>query len=465
MAPVTLTTEHTYLFFGSMAVHITYFYLVKIFVPSIGRDRKRLSWVLTLVTAMVVSVLGPYSTFSNIRTVFSDPVPYESYGLLQGNNSLVSSAHFYRYDIPIQFALNQEAIPLQDSTLITLDPSLLSHETREQQQSLLDHDEVEDNIERLSRSSSFSMGTDASADSIIEFYKAYDASYSSLSFSWSSPFKKLLHSRWLFDLRFSPSDSWMSQASVIFFACYLICDLACGALHYREKISLVAGWFHHTMYTGICYYTVISGESHTFASFMIIEIPTLIIGLGFVYKRLRNDMIFGVSFILLRIIYDFALTHEMVMHRHTMTTFAKAVLLFKSAMNFKFMIDWLNQQIRLSCKKRVSAGANTAAHIPASATVSSESTRVSVKNRPADITDYTVAAQRTVISSSGSKSSTVSLVYQQQETISLEYPRPTGLHAAAASPSPRSGVKNRKSRTRTGGSMEDQARVDLIAVR
>ncbi|KAG0304045.1 hypothetical protein BGZ98_005996 [Dissophora globulifera] len=457
MAPVTLTTEHTYLFFGSMAVHIIYFYLVKIFVPSIGRDRKRLSWVLTLVTAMVVSVLGPCSTFSNMRTVFSDPVPYESYGLLQDNNSLVSSAHFYRYDISIQFALNQEAIHLQDSTLVTLDPSLSPYETQEQQQSLLDQDEVEDNIERLSRSSSFSIGKDASANSIIEFYKAYDASYSSLSFSWSSPFKKLLYSRWLFDLRFSPSDSWMSQASVIFFACYLICDLACGTLHYREKISLVAGWFHHTMYTGICYYTVISGESHTFASFMIIE------SLGFVYKRLRNDMIFGVSFILLRIMYDFALTHEMVMHRHTMTTFTKAILLFKSAMNFKFMIDWLNQQIRLSCKKRVSASA--AAHIPTPTTISSESTRVSVKNRPADITDYTVAAQRTVISSSGSKSGTVSLVYQQQETSNLEYPRPTGLHAAAASPSPRGGVKNRKSRTRTGGSMEDQARVDLIAVR
>ncbi|KAF9997990.1 hypothetical protein BGZ79_008318 [Entomortierella chlamydospora] len=314
MAPVALTSEHLHMFIVSCGIHLTYFYLIKTFVPFIGKDRKRLSWVLTLVTALMVSVLGPYATFGNIRTVFSEPIPYEMYNPY----AVEGLRQVQRYDVLFQPSINS-LTQWQDQTW---NSNRLSEKTEEGE----------------------------STTEYIMFYKAYDAMYNLSPSEWHS----LRHSRWFFDLRHTPSDSSIAQAAVIFFACYLILDMACGALHYRERVTILTGWFHHTMYTGICYYTLITGESHTFASFLVIEVPTFIMGLGFLHKPLRNDMLFGLTFILFRILFDFALTHEMVMNRTGLTTISRIILLFKTCMNFKFLIDWINQQIRLR-RKRASA--------------------------------------------------------------------------------------------------------------
>ncbi|KAI8604184.1 hypothetical protein EDD21DRAFT_438120 [Dissophora ornata] len=445
MAPVTLTSEHHYMFLGSLGFHLTYFYLIKTFVPYIGNDRKRLSWVLTLATAIVVSVLGPYATFSNLRTVFSEPVPYENYSLTS-NQFLAKNAveaQFYRYDITFQSTMYQD-LHRQESTIVTLDPKLSM-----QQERCNDQGRLEGNLEG---SSSF---TEADKDRIIAFYKAYDDSR-------SSPLKSFRHSRWFFDLRFTPSDNWTSQLTVVFFSCYLICDIICGLLHYRERVSFLAGWFHHSLYTCVCYYAVVTGESHAFASFLIIEVPTFILGLGFIFQPLRSDLLFGSSFILLRIFWDFALTHEMVMNRPEMGTSAKAILIFKSAMNFKFLIDWINQQIRLRREKSAS--------IALKASTAAESHLSSVKTHSAEKVAPAIVCSSDSIGNGNSR--IISFVHQQQEKRQrqsgpprIQSSQPSSKIYSSLSSSPSwSSVKSRSMRARTGGLMEDQARVDLIAV-
>ncbi|KAF9175586.1 hypothetical protein BGX20_003589 [Mortierella sp. AD010] len=308
---MALTSEHLHMFIISCGIHLAYFYLIKTFVPFIGKDRKRLSWVLTLATALTVSILGPYATFGNIRTVFSEPIPYEMYNPY----AVEGLRQVQRYDVLFQLPANS-LTQWQDQTW---NSNCLPEQTEESE----------------------------TTTEYVMFYKAYDAMYNSPPTVWHS----LRHFRWFFDLRHTPSDSPIAQAAVIFFGCYLILDMACGALHYRERVTILTGWFHHTMYTGICYYTLITGESHTFASFLVIEVPTFFMGLGFLHKPLRNDLLFGLTFILFRILFDFALTHEMVMNRAGLTTISRIILLFKSCMNFKFLIDWINQQIRLRREK------------------------------------------------------------------------------------------------------------------
>lgn len=76
-------------------------------------------------------------------------------------------------------------------------------------------------------------------------------------------------------------------------------------------------------------------------------------GLGFIYEPLRCDILFGVSFVIFRILWDSCITHEIVMIRPETQTATKVILIFTSAMNFKFFIDWVKQQIRLKSQRKV----------------------------------------------------------------------------------------------------------------
>ncbi|KAI1314451.1 hypothetical protein EDD11_002153 [Mortierella claussenii] len=362
-----LRSEHLHMFLASCAIHITYFYLIKSLVPSIGKDRRRLSWVLTLTTAIIVSIAGPMNTFHTLRTIFSDPVPYTMYAsspasINNFNNNAVVASKLFRYDITFPSDFDSSASAQQgnrkgqDSIIVTLDPSLIIQKQPSEDQSHLESSTRSEKT--LDQKKQVTIKIDTQADDVrarIKFYEAIDAPYLSSSSSrtnWrtispSSFWHSVRHSRWFFDLRFTPSDSPVSQATVIFFACYLVLDIVLGSVHYRERISILTGWFHHIMYMGICYYTIVTGQAHIFASFMIIEIPTIIMGFGFLHKAFRKDILFGLSFLAFRIVFDFVLTHEMIMNRPSMSAATKAILLFKSAMNFKFFLDWISQQTRL----------------------------------------------------------------------------------------------------------------------
>ncbi|KAG0216778.1 hypothetical protein BGX31_000485 [Mortierella sp. GBA43] len=432
MAPVQLSTDHLLVLLASLGFHLTYFYLIKTFVPYIGKDRKRLSWVLTLTTAFIVSILGPYATFGNIRTVFSDQIS-SGYDILASKDSIQlesSTSNLYRYDTGFQPRPHPE-LTYQDPVMVTLDPKMSMWRKQKQQDEPVDH---QDSLEQLP-SPFLSNETPLVSSSMTEaarvsFHRMFDMS------SWQS----ILYSRWFFDMRYAPSDSWMSQVTVIFFACYLVLDIVCGLLHYRERVSLLAGWFHHTMYTGICYYTLIKGESHTLASFLIIE--------SFIYSRFRHDMLFGASFVVFRILWDFALTHEFIMNRPGTLTVTKIILIFKSTMNFKFFIDWVNQQIRLRNGKHVAKVAG----VSDEACIKSETPETSVM----------AAAHAT---HSRIKSGIATSVYQEgQERKKEELLRQSRvLSSSTFIHSDRAAIKRWGARTRTADAMEEP-RMDLIAV-
>ena len=79
-------------------------------------------------------------------------------------------------------------------------------------------------------------------------------------------------------------------------------------------------------------------------------------GLGFVNKRLRNDRLFGASYFVFRILFDFALMHEYVCGRPSMKTTTKMMVVYKSLLHVKFFYDWINQQSRL--RKRMALAAS-----------------------------------------------------------------------------------------------------------
>ncbi len=99
------------------------------------------------------------------------------------------------------------------------------------------------------------------------------------------------------------ADDRLSVFIMAFFMTFLVLDLAIGLGHYAGEIGLLTGWFHHCLYMGMCVWAVVNGISISAVATMIMEIPTLVMALGRVYKGLRSDSLFGFTFLVTRILY------------------------------------------------------------------------------------------------------------------------------------------------------------------
>ncbi|KAF9393886.1 hypothetical protein CPC16_000870 [Podila verticillata] len=319
MAIVEFTTDQQYMLLVSAALHLSCFYTVKTLVPYIGRDRKRLSWVLTTFTALVVSLLSAYILYTTGRTRFHNPVPYSQYELTP------TAGGFYRYDVTHP----PHSSPLEGA-----------HVDRHQE--------------------------------IVSFFQAYDQATTERALFFPH--------RLVMDSRFTPSDSRIGQAAVIFFLTYLVADLGLSLVHYREQVSFLTGWFHHCLYIMISIHTLKAKDAHWFASYLIIEVPTFFMGLGNLYKPLRHDLVFGGLFIAFRILFDFALTHELLNNQPEMGSLTKGFQLFKSVMHAKFLVDWINQQKRL--RRKMAKAKEEEARVKVSTTVATPCMAITLTKSP-----------------------------------------------------------------------------------
>lgn len=233
--------------------HLTYFQLFRFFVPSIAKDRKRLAWILTFTTAFFVSVIAPFYTWGGMRTIFSSPTLLDTTnaGVLGNNHNYNHINHGGHHVFSAEVNSNNATVPGQDyqekksnqPNIVTVDPTLLGMQK-----------EGEERIVERSRPAI----TEDAGDKVLE------SPYPALN-------KRDRQFRLFFDLRYTPADNDGTIALVVFFMAYLFMDITLGLLYYREQVTLLAGWLHHTVYIGITYYAVTQGETFTYAMFLPME--------------------------------------------------------------------------------------------------------------------------------------------------------------------------------------------------
>jgi len=88
-----------------------------------------------------------------------------------------------------------------------------------------------------------------------------------------------------------------------FFQAYLLADLTMGLLYYRSEVNLLTGWVHHLLYIFIVQYTIQRGWANIFCLCALMELPTFILGISFLYPRLRSNIAFAVAFFMTRIAF------------------------------------------------------------------------------------------------------------------------------------------------------------------
>jgi hypothetical protein len=95
---------------------------------------------------------------------------------------------------------------------------------------------------------------------------------------------------------------------VLYFTAYLIMDVYIGRTEYPEYMKVLSGNFHHIVYTFVNIASLYMGVYPLYLLMMLSEIPTFILALGSFDSQFRNDQLFGITFLLTRIVYHIILT-------------------------------------------------------------------------------------------------------------------------------------------------------------
>ncbi|KAI8882451.1 hypothetical protein K501DRAFT_186663 [Backusella circina FSU 941] len=98
-------------------------------------------------------------------------------------------------------------------------------------------------------------------------------------------------------------DTDFHKAMICFFISYLVLDLTLGSIYYRKRITLLTGWIHHPLYIAILFWLMRSRSSSFFSTNGILELPTLLLALGFFKAEWRCDLLFAGSFFILRLVF------------------------------------------------------------------------------------------------------------------------------------------------------------------
>ncbi|KAG0037936.1 hypothetical protein BGZ82_001524 [Podila clonocystis] len=287
--------------------------------------------------------------YTSCRTILQKPIPYELYNRVDP----ATGVYYHRFDVafPAPHRLSPGVDWVSSSHWQKQDPQLRSF--------CLDQFSLE-TISRTDKNATVTEPCQCTQEDfrreILDFYRHIDATFyapaSSHKASYpTGSFAELfglfrLPTRMFFDMTFSPAAAVYAQWTMLFFASYLSMDLVIGSIYYKEKITLISGYLHHSLYIFICNVSLWTGYTVPCAYLYFMEIPTAILGAGFIFLCLRYDNLFGLFFFIFRIVLDPLMAHE-ILRNTTMTPIGKAMVLIKIPVNIKLFVDWIVRQKKL----------------------------------------------------------------------------------------------------------------------
>jgi hypothetical protein len=112
--------------------------------------------------------------------------------------------------------------------------------------------------------------------------------------------------------RYVASDPPRSRQALVCFGVFLLLDLLVGFFDYGELVDPSTGWAHHTFFVCAGAWTLSQGACGFFLGMAVVEVPTLVLGLGALSSALASDALFGATFVALRLAYTAWYTARML---------------------------------------------------------------------------------------------------------------------------------------------------------
>lgn len=116
-----------------------------------------------------------------------------------------------------------------------------------------------------------------------------------------------------FNYKFMTSESYIDELNsgdlffinltVLYVISYFIMDCLVGYFEYHKYLCSLSGYTHHIVYTFISLLSINYNVASSFILYFIEELPTYILSIGNYHSHLRSDNLFGITFLMTRIIY------------------------------------------------------------------------------------------------------------------------------------------------------------------
>eukprot|EP01038_Epipyxis_sp_PR26KG_P005196 gene5196-7233_t len=107
------------------------------------------------------------------------------------------------------------------------------------------------------------------------------------------------------------SEEYVSRFVLLFFMAANIMDLALGITNYPEYMDPLSTIAHHFFYIAFIAILLYHRYSTGFMLCFPMELPTFVLATGTIWKSLRSDLAFGISFLLTRIMYNIYLAYQL----------------------------------------------------------------------------------------------------------------------------------------------------------
>ena len=136
-------------------------------------------------------------------------------------------------------------------------------------------------------------------------------------------------------------DDQLTLFIVIFFVSSMVFELILGQIYYKETIDPLSGYFHHIFYIFLLGYSILQHFTLSFVIFLPLEIPTIVLSIGTVYPHLRNDIWFGITFLITRVIYHLVLLCN-ILRADFITHESRIILWPYCGLAFMLHIYWMS---------------------------------------------------------------------------------------------------------------------------
>jgi hypothetical protein len=130
-------------------------------------------------------------------------------------------------------------------------------------------------------------------------------------FGCTAVYKIFAEDKWEADYIYG--EEFESRCIALFFIAANIMDLVIGFIRYPEYLDPLTTIFHHIFY--ISFMAILLAMSYTrgFLLCFLLEIPTVVLALGSVWPSLRSDLLFGVTFVPTRLVFNAYLAFKLGM--------------------------------------------------------------------------------------------------------------------------------------------------------
>jgi hypothetical protein len=125
---------------------------------------------------------------------------------------------------------------------------------------------------------------------------------------------------------------------------YFGSDIILGLQYYPDILfneNIVTFGIHHTAYIGLFVYGKYFNRYHIYLFGLPYEIPTILLSLGYINSKYRNNKLFGILFFIFRILHNIYLLYRTYMVYNDLFIFS----IFTFVLHCQWFINFINKYI------------------------------------------------------------------------------------------------------------------------